>query len=193
MKKETKVEEMSVIQIPISKPANEVFTFVRAERELTDAACIYAKQLREAGVEIFERKGNVIATDKGYFAVLFNNEIREQPGGIDNPTPFKGMDGRLKVEIVKEGGSKVVVDLAELIAKKFVPNLHMRKKVWFKDANPENCNADNLYYVPTWQYWFLKTFKIKKHGTVRVAKNRPGERINTTVADTRSIGRDSKD
>jgi hypothetical protein len=163
MKKEKKsVTEMSIIQMPISKPKNEVFAYVRSERELTDAACKYADKLREHNVEVFERKGNVLATDKGYFAVLFESEIREQPGGIDNPTPFKGSDGRMKIEIKKENGETSVEDLAELVAMKFVPNLKMRKRVWFKDNNPENCNADNLIYAPEWKYWFLKIFKTKR-------------------------------
>lgn len=191
-KTKSKVQQLSVMQIPMGTPTAQVFKYVRQERILIDAACEYAKKLREQDVEIFERKENVLATEKGYFAVLFDEEIRMEPGGIDNPVPFKGNDGRMKVEIVKEDGSKVIEDLANLVAKAFVSNFRLRKKVWFKDANPENCAAENLYYVPTWKYWFLKTFKIKKHGTVRVAKNRPGERINTTVADTRSVGRDSK-
>lgn len=162
MKKVKKtVQEMSVIQIPMGTPHKDVFCYVRTERELTDAACVYADKLREHDVEIFERKGNVLATEKGYFAVLFNEEIRSQPGNIDNPTPFKGKDGRMKVEIVEKGGKKTIKDLADLVALKFVPNLHMRKRVWFRDANPENCVADNLVYVPTWKYWFFKTFKIK--------------------------------
>lgn len=165
-KKEKPVTTMSIIQMPIGHPQAEVFTYVRTERELVDAACRYADKLRENNVEIFERKGNVLATDKGYFAVLFDEEIRSQPGNIDNPTPFKGLDGRMKIKVKSEKGDWVVEDLANLVAKKFVPNMHMRKRVWFKDAKVENCQADNLYFVPTWKYWFLKTFKIKKNGTI---------------------------
>jgi len=172
-KKENPVTSMSIIQFPIGHKQEEVFCYVRPDRELIDAACRYADKLRESDVEIFERKGNVLATDKGYFAILFDEEIRSQPGNIDNPTPFKGKDGRMKVNIKTEKGEWTVQDLADLVAKKFIPNLHLRKKVWFKDANVENCQADNLYFVPTWKYWFLKTFKIKKNGTVIRSKNRP--------------------
>ena len=161
-KKEKPVTTMSIMQFPIGHNQNEVFTYVRTDRALIDAACRYADKLREQDVEIFERKGNVIASDKGYFAILFDEEIRSQPGNIDNPTPFKGTDGRMKVKIKRETGDWIVEDLADLVAKKFVPNRLMRRRVWFKDANPENCQAENLYFVPSWKYWVLKTFKIKK-------------------------------
>ena len=170
-KTKSKVQELSVMQIPMGTPTAEVFKYVRQDRILIDAACEYAKKLREQDIEIFERKENVLATEKGYFAVLFDEEIRSFDGGIDNPTPFKGTDGRMKVRVKKEDGSTVITDLADLVAKAYVPNLKLYKRVWFKDANPENCNANNLYFVPTWKYWFLKTFKIKKNGTRRMAKN----------------------
>lgn len=161
MKKETNLEALSVIQMPISHPQKEVFAYMRDDRALKDAACRYSEKLQDNGVEVFERRGNVIATDKGYFAVLFDEEIRQQPGGIDNPIPFKGSDGRFKIRLIKENGDSEIKDLAELVAMQFVPNLHLRKKIWFKDGNMENVNADNLKYVPTWAYWYYKLFKRK--------------------------------
>lgn len=59
-KKEKPVTTMSIMQFPIGHNQNEVFTYVRTDRELVDAACRYADKLREQDVEIFERKGNVI-------------------------------------------------------------------------------------------------------------------------------------
>ena len=155
---------MSIIQMPIGHPQKDVFCYVRKDRALIDAACRYADKLRESDVEIFERRGNVLATDKGYFAILFEEEIRSQPGNIDNPTPYKDRDGRMKVVVKTEKGVYNVEDLADLVAKRFVPNLHLRKKVWFKDGNPENCQADNLYFVSVARYYWLRlTNKFKSH------------------------------
>ncbi len=160
-KKEKPVTTMSIMQFPIGHPQQDVFVFVRTDRELIDAACRYADKLREQDVEVFERRGNVIASDKGYFAVLFEEEIRSQPGNVDNPIPFKGDDGRLKIMVVKEDGSKVVQDLAELVAQKLVPNMYHRTKVGFRDNNRGNVQANNLVFLSRAKYWWLNLTKYK--------------------------------
>lgn len=162
MSKEKKpVTTMSIMQFPIGHPQNDVFIYVRTDRELVDAACRYADKLRQQNVEIFERRGNVLATEKGYFAVLFEEEIRSIPGNIDNPTPFIGKDKRVKIDVVKEDGTKVVEDLATLVAQKFVPNFHHKTRIGFKDYNRGNCQANNLIFISKFKYWWLNLTKYK--------------------------------
>src|SRR6185503_4670677 len=126
------------------------------------------------GIEVFARKGNIIATSNGYYSAMYTDDIRNKEGGIDNPIPFKGNDGRMKVDIVAEDGRHETKDLAELVAMAYCTNEHKYTKVWFRDAKPENCNAENLFWVSKLNYWLLKTFKIKTNARISgMADNRP--------------------
>lgn len=61
---------------------------------------------------------------------------------------YKGIDGRMKVKLIDNFGVEKEEDVADLIAKKFLPSW-LRKEgelPKFKDGNPENCALANLYY-----------------------------------------------
>ena len=60
--------------------------------------------------------------------------------------PFVDVDGRLKVNLVKDG--KVFKeDLAKLVATQFVPNPNNYQNVEFIDGNKMNCASSNLKWV----------------------------------------------
>lgn len=157
-----KGDTIIITHIPISAPRDEVFASSICERTLVNAICKYSGHLRKNDVEVFERKGNIIATEEGYYFALYEKDVREMEGGIDNPKPFKGKDGRLKVEVIKENGEKAIEDLATLIAMSYSPNPNKYTKVFFRDNNPENCIANNLYWVSKLKYFFLSTFITKR-------------------------------
>lgn len=153
---------VAITTLPITTPKDDAFGCSVSDRTLIDCICKYSDHLRKEGVEVFARKDNVIATEKGYFCAFYEEDLRNAEGGIDNPIPFKGKDGRMKVEIVKEGGSVVTEDLATLVAMAYCPNPKKYKKVWFRDGNPENVNAANLYWVSNFKYFFLSKFHKTK-------------------------------
>lgn len=151
-----KNKTIAITTMPISVPKEDAFDCAVDDRELIDAICKYSDLLRKENVEVFKRVKNVIATDKGYYIAWYEEELREMEEGIDNPVPFKGKDGRMKVNIKKEDGNWEIQDLATLVAMAFCPNPLKRKRCWFKDNNTENCNAENIFWISNWEY------KIKK-------------------------------
>ena len=61
---------------------------------------------------------------------------------------YKGVDGRMKVKLTDKFGVEKECDVADIIAKTYLPSW-MRKEgelPKFKDGNPENCALTNLYY-----------------------------------------------
>lgn len=64
--------------------------------------------------------------------------------------PYRGVDGRMKVNLYGKNNVLHVEDLAELIAKTFPEQVDGVQKPgslpMFKDGNPENCAAFNLYW-----------------------------------------------
>ena len=125
----------------------------------------YRKHIEQEGKEVFSRVYNILICEDGYYFAFYEDELekieREVPGGIDNPIPFKGKDGRMKIHVVKENGETVEVDLADLVAMKHCPNPKKYKYTWFVDGNVENCNAENIYWCNKFIQWVCKTFKIK--------------------------------
>ncbi len=154
------VKEVSITTMPISTPAENAFECAVRDRVLINSICKYADMLRGQGVEVYKRKDNVIATSTGYYFAWYDEDLRSVEGGIDNPTPFKGKDGRMKVSIVKENGTISIEDLAILIAMRFCPNPKKYTKVYFKDFDVTNCNADNLQWVSYIKYCYLRIIKF---------------------------------
>lgn len=154
-----KYKSIAITTMPVSVPAEEAFDCAIKDRDLIDSICKYSDKLRGEGVEVFKRVDNVIATEKGYFVAWYEEDLRMMEGGIDNPTPFKGKDGRMKVNIKTEHGKWVIQDLATIVAMAFCPNPKKYTKVYFKDANPENCNGDNLYWVSDAKLQLLTALK----------------------------------
>ena len=160
MSKKKITRHISVIEVPLNQNKESVSGLYREHRQLVESICMYRKDLEKRGIEIFERWGNIIATEKAYFIALFDEELRQMQDQIDNPTPYVGSDKRLKVSIVKPSGEKCEEDLALLVAKQFLPNPKNYKHCFFKDKNPSNVKADNLYWVSPLKYFILKTLYL---------------------------------
>lgn len=61
---------------------------------------------------------------------------------------YVGTDGRMKVKLINKFGVETEEDVAEIVAKTYLPSW-MRKDdelPKFKDGNPKNCSLSNLYY-----------------------------------------------
>lgn len=143
------VESIIITHLPISTDSSLAFKDTVDDRTLINAICEYRKELEREGVEVFERKNNVIATEKGYFFAFFekdlDHEIREE-----EVKPFKDVDGRMKVILVNDKtGKPEIKDLAELVAVAFLDNPNHYKYIRFIDGNKENCKAENLEWTET--------------------------------------------
>lgn len=160
-------QQISIVTAPINIPKEEMFDCAIRDHVLSGYICQFRKELEKQGIEVFARKENIIATERGYYSAMYTDDIRNMEGGIDNPVPFKGKDGRMKVDIIAEDGKHSIQDLALLIAMAYCPNPARFKKVWFKDSRPENVNADNLYFVSSFDYLFLKSFYNTKEWMIK--------------------------
>lgn len=132
-----------ITTMPIKVPAKDAFECVMDDRELINCICRYADDLRKRGVEVFERQKNIIATSEGYFCAFYEEDLESME---KDPVSFKGDDGRMKVELRGKNGIGIE-DLAKLVAAAFIPNPSGLPDVGFKDGNPENCKADNLFWT----------------------------------------------
>lgn len=132
-----------ITSMPISVPADDAFECAIHDRILIDCICKYADELRGKGIEVFKRKSNIIATSDGYFCAFYEDDIETME---KDPMAFKGKDGRMKVELRGKNGVGIE-DLATLVASAFIPNPHGFTHVDFKDGNPENCKAENLFWT----------------------------------------------
>jgi hypothetical protein len=150
---DTTKKAISITTAPLSMPKEDAFECATRDRGLIDHICRFADKLREQNIEVFERKDNIIVTENGYFFAWYDEDIRSMEGGIDNPIPFKAKDRRMKVTIKAENGEYVVGDLADIVAMAYCKNPHKYNKVFFRDCNPENCVADNLYWCHN--VWFF--------------------------------------
>lgn len=167
-------QAISIVSAPLNIPRKEIFDCAINDHTLSNYICDFRKVLEKQNIEVFARKGNILATSNGYYSAMYTDDIRNKEGGIDNPTPFIGKDGRMKVDIVKEDKTHSIEDLAILIAMAYCPNPRRYKKVYFRDADPKNVNADNLFWVSKLNYFLLKTFKIKTNARPgRVAEAQP--------------------
>ncbi len=161
-------QKISIVTAPLKIPREDIFDCAIRDHVLSDYICQFRKKLEKEGVEVFARKENIIATERGYYSAMYTDDIRNKPGGIDNPIPFKGKDGRMKVDIIAENGDRVVRDLAVLIAMSFCPNPKRYEWTWFKDNNPENCNADNIIWVSDYRYFYSKSVYNLRQWIIRL-------------------------
>lgn len=156
-------QKISIVTAPISIPRESIFETAIRDHTLSNYICQFRKDLERQGVEVFARKENILATEHGYYSAMYEDDIRNMEGGIDNPVPFKGKDGRLKVQVTRENGELAIADLAELVAMAYCPNTAKFKHTFFRDGNPENCNADNIFWLSKFEYFILKTkYNIKQ-------------------------------
>lgn len=79
-------EEVTVIKIPIRTPNAVAWDMAIEDRVLTNAICEYSKELRKQGVEVFERKQNVIATEQGFYFAMYEQDRVAVDGGDYVPT-----------------------------------------------------------------------------------------------------------
>lgn len=154
-------QEISIVSAPLTIPKEEIYDCAVRDHNLSDYICQFRKHLEKQGIEVYGRKENIIVTENGYYTAMYTDDIRNKEGGIDNPIPFKGKDGRLKVDIVAEDGRTEVKDLALLVGMAFCPNPKKYTKTYFRDCDCLNCNADNIFFCSDIEYWILKTLKIK--------------------------------
>lgn len=136
------IKSIVITRMPLRVPKEEAFACAMKDRILINAICEYRKQLESENKEVYARKDNVIVCEDGYYFAFYEDELMEAES---NPEPFMGEDGRMKVFLhgsLKSG----VEDLAKLVATTFIPNPHNFPDVLFKDKNPCNCSADNLYW-----------------------------------------------
>lgn len=154
---------ISIVTAPLNIPKEEMFSCAIRDHVLSDYICQFRKQLEKQGIEVFARKENIIATERGYYSAMYTDDIRSKPGGIDNPIPFKGKDGRMKVDVIAEDGRHSQQDLATLVGMAYCENPKRYKHTWFKDNNPENCNADNIKWLKRTRYFYFKSiYNIKQ-------------------------------
>lgn len=138
-----------ITTLPIKCNQEEVFNMAQDDRELIHTICSYSKGLRKQNKEVFARKKNIIAAEHGYFLALYEDELENINVKDPDEDQFKGGDGRMKVKLFDEAGNEHIEDVAVLVAKSFVPNPFNHPFVKFKDENPVNCNASNLYWSDT--------------------------------------------
>lgn len=149
-----KIEQKKIVItfLPLTKSKEEVFGIVKRSKLLINTICKYSKELKRAGIEVYERHVNIIHTERGYYCAFFEEDLEEnRTEKRENPKPFKGIDGRLKVALIDKDGETVVEDLASLVARTFLSNPENHPYVNFKDGNPENVKAENLEYSPVKQ------------------------------------------
>lgn len=138
-------------ELPLSKDKDAVFSLANNDKGLVQAIIKYRKELVAKKVEVFVRKDNILVTELGYFFALYADDpnLKEQPKIEGKIEPFMGLDGRLKVQLMDKEGNPRIEDLAHLVAQVHVPNPKKFEYVLFKDKNPQNTEATNLYWSET--------------------------------------------
>lgn len=141
--KSKRYRNIVLTSMSISADRDKVFSMAKHDKILISKIIHKANEFRKDNIEVFARRFNCIATEKGYFFAMYEDEIEK----VDqNEKPYVGSDGRLKVLIPNKEGIDKETDVAWMVAISFVPNPFDFKYVKFKDGNPENCNKKNLYW-----------------------------------------------
>ena len=75
-------------------------------------------------------------------------KVREQERIVPQ---YIGADGRMKVQLVDKYGVSKEHDVANIVARTFIPSEGVPECAlpMFKDGNPANCAANNLYWECT--------------------------------------------
>ena len=143
------MKSIVITTLPIKCDRDEVFKMAQDDRELIDAICQYSKKVKKEDKEVFARNKNIIAAEHGYFLALYEDELENINVKDPDEEQFEGEDGRMKMKLFDKEGNEHIEDVATLVAKTFVPNPFNHSYVKFKDNNPVNCNASNLYWSDT--------------------------------------------
>lgn len=77
--------EVRIVSIPLKNKPEEVWDVATDEKVLIDAMNKHVEELKKDGIEIFEQRHNIVATDVGYFAAVWLKDINfKAPDGEQN-------------------------------------------------------------------------------------------------------------
>lgn len=142
-------KEVIITHLPLTKVKEEVFSTAKRSRLLINSICQYSKDLHKKDIKIYERYVNIIRTEAGYFCAFFDEDIPKEKKEINFKNklePFEGLDGRMKIALFDKEGEIIIEDVANMVAKTFVPNPDNLPMVKFIDGNSKNCKAENLFW-----------------------------------------------
>jgi hypothetical protein len=143
------IRRIVLTELPLTKNKDEVFGIANKDKGLVQAIVKYRKELVGKGVEVWERKENILVTELGYFFAMYADDpnLNPQPAIEGKIEPFMGLDGRMKVELIDKDGNPRIEDLAHLVAVSHkMPNPKNFDYVLFRDGNAQNCRIENLYW-----------------------------------------------
>jgi hypothetical protein len=147
--KSTQNRPVAITNLPLTVAKEEAYKNAVHDRRLIGIMVEYRKTLEGQGIEVFKRKENILVTEKGYYMAFYKDELQEITNDEDKEMAEKqyfGKDGRLKVKLQDKDGVDHELDVATMVAQQFLQNPFNFKHVSFKDGNPANCNASNLYW-----------------------------------------------
>lgn len=82
------VDNIIITKFPLNNEAEDVFKFSKDDPELVEAIKNVIKGLKKQSIEIFEHRGNIIATDVGYFGAFYESDLmKEDPNKDNNEKP----------------------------------------------------------------------------------------------------------
>lgn len=65
-----------ITHCPLETNKDEVFAMAKSDEQLIDAIKRHSEKQSNEGVETFERKENIIATEKGYYCAFWESDLR---------------------------------------------------------------------------------------------------------------------
>ncbi|MDC7248571.1 MAG: hypothetical protein PQJ49_01470 [Sphaerochaetaceae bacterium] len=86
---ESGVDNIIITKFPLSNEAEDVFRFVKEDPDLIEAIENVKKGLKKNSIEIFEHRGNIIATDVGYFGAFYESDLLKEDPNKDNDNEEK--------------------------------------------------------------------------------------------------------
>lgn len=70
-----KMNRIIITHCPLVTNKDEVFAMAKNDEELIDAIKKHSKKQSNEGVETFERKENIIVTEKGYYGAFWESDL----------------------------------------------------------------------------------------------------------------------
>ena len=65
-----------ITHCPLETNKDEVFAMAKPDEKLIDAIKMHSKKKAGEGIETFEQKDNIIATEKGYYCAFFESDLQ---------------------------------------------------------------------------------------------------------------------
>lgn len=69
------MDKIVITYAPIHANKDNIFSMAKDDENLISAIQLYSKDQSMKGVEIFERKQNIIATENGYYMAFFEGDL----------------------------------------------------------------------------------------------------------------------